>query len=469
MHFLLLNPPGRMRYSRDYFCSKVTKAGYAEHPVDLLILSGTISSAGHRVSVVDAIVENLDFSATEKLIESLHPDILIFLSGSTSWKDDFDFLFKIKRSHPQMLFAGLGDIFLEEQFFINHTWIDAVILDFTSCEILAYAEGQRENFKSLGFRDKGKFYFPEKSKPSEEFTIALPRHDLFLRKRYSFPFAKRLPFATLLTDYGCPFQCRFCIYPTLGFKLRSLDNVLAELKQIHSLGISELFIKDQSFAANKERTLKLCEEMRKIGKFSWTCFLRTDLAEEGLLRAMKKAGCHTVMLGVESANPEILSKYKPGVTQENIKAAFKLCRKIGIDTVGIFILGFPGEDEKSVLATIDLALELKCDFASFNVYVPKLVTPLRKDLISQHLIDDSQLDILDQSGIASVWHNEYLKPQELGALRRLAIRKFYFRPFYLAKMLLKKVLPLSRLPVFLNSLFFIMRDANMKKPGPRSN
>jgi radical SAM superfamily enzyme YgiQ (UPF0313 family) len=240
MHFLLLNPPGRMRYSRDYFCSKVTKAGYAEHPVDLLILSGIISSAGHRVSVVDAIAENLDFSAASKHIYSLNPDTIIFLSGSTSWKDDFDFLSKIKYSDPHLLLIGLGDIFLEPEFLKKFDWIDAAILDFTSSEILAYTEGQRDNFDSLAFRNRGQVYFPDRKKAAGEFSIPLPKHELFLDKQYTFPFAKSLPFATILTDYGCPFQCRFCIYPTLGFKLRNLDDVFTELEYIKSLGQTDL-------------------------------------------------------------------------------------------------------------------------------------------------------------------------------------------------------------------------------------
>lgn len=466
MHFLLLNPPGRMRYSRDYFCSKVTKAGYAEHPIDLLILSGIISSARHRVSVIDAIAENLDFSATENRIESLSPDAVIFLSGSVSWKDDFDFLSKIKYSNPHLLLIGLGDIFLKPEFFKKFDWIDAAILDFTSSEILAYAEGQRDNFDSLAFRNKGQVYFPSRKKAIGEFSIPLPKHELFLDKKYTFPFAKSLPFATVLTDFGCPFQCRFCIYPTLGFKLRDLDNVFVELRYVNSLGIRELFIKDQSFGANRSRTLALCEGMQKIGKFSWTCFLRTDLAEPDLLEAMKKAGCHTVMLGVESASPEVLRKYKPGVTKENIEQAFNMCRSLSIDTVGIFILGFPEEDKESCIRTIDLALRLKCDFASFNLYVPKLETPLRNDLIKSHLVDDDKLDLLDQSGIANIWHNQYLTQQELDLLRRVAIRKFYFRPHYLIKMFLRKVFSLSELVIFFNSAFFIIKDINTRKSKP---
>jgi anaerobic magnesium-protoporphyrin IX monomethyl ester cyclase len=472
VHILLLNPPGKLCYSRDYFCSKVTKAGYAEHPVDLLVLSGILYSTGHKLTLIDAIVEKLSFSFTAQRINALKPDVTIFLSGTTSWKDDFVFLADLKKSHPKMLLVGLGDIFLDAEILHKNDWLDAVILDFTKPEILDYIAGRYGNFESLGFRREGSIYFPAPAKASGEprpcvqglgeFSIPIPRHEMFLGKKYAFPFARRIPFTTLLTDYGCPFACRFCLYPSLGYKRRKLENVFDELRYIHSLGIRELFIKDQSFGTDRLRTASLCQEMRKIGKFSWTCFLRTDIAEEGLLENMKKSGCHTVMFGVESANPRILSICKPGVNMSNIKRAFQLCQRLKINTVGIFILGFPGEDKKSCLETIALALDLKCDFASFNLFVPKIETPLRKDLMTSHAIEPSQNEILDQSGIASVWSNGCLSRNELDALRRCALRKFYLRPNYLAKKVFNSFYPPAKLQMHLKSLLFIFRDLKGK-------
>lgn len=452
-----------MFYTRDYFCSKVTKAGYAEHPVDLLILSGLISSAGHRVSLIDAIVERLDFDCVKSRIDSLGLDAIIFLSGSISWKDDFVFLRQVKLSHPDMLLIGLGDVFLDSGVFEENSWIDAAVFDFTKDEVLSFAGGRDDSFEGLCFRRGNKTYIPPKIRNFDDFTIPVPRHELFLGRKYSFPFARRLPFTTVLTDYGCPFSCPFCIYSTLGFKLRELDNVFEELRYIYGLGIKELFIKDQSFGANKERTIALCEGMRKIGKFSWTCFLRTDIAEPELLTAMKKAGCHTIIFGVESASEEILKKYKPGVNKDNAKHAFKLCRRLGIDTVGIFILGFPEEDKKSCLETIDFALQLRCDFASFNLFVPKIGTRVRKDLIGQNLLKQGQPEILDQSGIAAVWNTNRFTQKELDGLRRSALRRFYLRPSYAGKRLFKNLFSATRMKILLNSASFIFRDITGKR------
>ena len=56
MRVLLLNPPGREIYIRDYFCSQTTQPNYYFHPVDLLALSGTLAQE-HEVAVLDCIAE----------------------------------------------------------------------------------------------------------------------------------------------------------------------------------------------------------------------------------------------------------------------------------------------------------------------------------------------------------------------------------------------------------------------------
>ncbi|MDD5155539.1 MAG: radical SAM protein, partial [Candidatus Omnitrophica bacterium] len=279
-----------------------------------------------------------------------------------------------------------------------------------------------------------------------------------LNRNYSFPFARHLPFATVLTDYGCPYNCPFCLYSALGFKLRELDNVFKELRCIHDLGVRELFIKDQSFATDKERAIKLCKGLREIGPFSWTCFLRADIADERILGEMKNSGCHTVMFGVESANEKILREYKPGIKKSNIRQAFRLCRNLGIDTVGIFILGFPGEDRQSCLETIDFALELNCDFASFNIFVPKVETLMKKEMTAGHFTDDAGCGLLDQSGIISAWHNELMDGSGLPGLRRYALRKFYLRPAYIMRRIIRSIVSVTELKILFKSGIFIIRD-----------
>lgn len=430
---ILLNPPGTKPYSRDYFCSKVTKTGYLEHPVDLLVLTGSLYDSA-EVLVIDAVVEDLSIEACRGKILAWEADAIVFLSGLVSWAEDFPFMKQIKEMNPHILLIGMGDIFLAERQFLKCLWLDAYFLDFTGNDLLRYLQGRREGIKELVFRSSGgeivRPYEKKTAVAHQLFEIPVPRHELFINKRYSFPFARHLPFTTVLTDFGCGFPCPFCIYGTLPFKMRTVYNVCAELAHIHKLGIQEIFFKDQTFAFDRERTISLCREMvERKWNFSWTCFLRANLVDSSLLSALKEAGCHTVIFGVESGNESILRKYKPGLSKKTIQEAFALCQRMGFTTVATFILGFPEDDKESVRETIDFAKELSCDYASFNLFVPKPLTVFASAREEE--------TTLDQSGIASVRGNGKISPEELDGYRRQAIREFYCTPSYIINRLLK--------------------------------
>lgn len=434
---LLLNPPGNRLYLRDYYCSKISKGRYINHPVDLLILSGILNKR-HEVKVLDAMALRLSGEETLKKIISLDIDTIIFITGSVSWKEDFKFMKRVKENKKVTLMAS-GDILLENgaKRLTENEFLNAILLDFTSDAILNYLEDGSQRIDNIIFR-KGKRILEGKEvrKHNVEFEIPIPRHELFNRKLYCYPFTRKPYFATVLTDYGCPFKCSFCIAGTLGFKTRRVANVIEELKYIQSLGIKEIYFADQTFGTDRKRTQELLKQMiRERLNFGWVCFSRVDLIDEDLLKLMKESGCHTIMLGVESTNDEILRKYQKGITRAQIVSAFKLCRGNRMRTVGIFIIGLPGEDEESTLKTIRFAQELRCDYASFNIATPRFGTEFRKEALLHHWTSP-QVETMGQSSTYPVIRTDELSSRKIWELRNKAIRKFYLRPSYLLRRLL---------------------------------
>ena len=138
---LLFNPPSRaFNHARDYFCSKTLKVSYVEHPIDLLVLSGILFDT-FKVVVLDATVLNLDSKSCLNKIKYLSPDVIIFLSGCASWIEDFNFMKQVKKECQDLKIVGIGDIFFNKDVIVSNEWIDAVLLDFTSRDILNYLEG----------------------------------------------------------------------------------------------------------------------------------------------------------------------------------------------------------------------------------------------------------------------------------------------------------------------------------------
>jgi anaerobic magnesium-protoporphyrin IX monomethyl ester cyclase len=430
---LLLNLPGKKPYLRDYYCSLVSKGDFIWHPIDLTVLSGVLNQ-DFEVEVIDALAQKIDFSDCLQRILKISPDAIIFLSGAVSWEEDKKFLKGIKKD---VTLIGTGDIFLfkGEDLIKENDFLNAVILDFTSFDIIDFLKNKERNFKSLIYRKGNKIIMNKKNADNEEdFFLPLPRLDLFPLKRYHCPVVKDFPFATVIASLNCPFHCHFCTYGNLKFKLRKVKNVIEELKYIKSIGIKEVRFKDNTFGADRNQLLGICNGMieNKLN-FKWSCSSRVDGFDEKLLRLMKKSGCHTIQFGVESGNQEILDLYNKGFNLEQVRNTFSLCKKNGIRTMGHFILGLPGEDKKMVIRTINFSKNLNCDFAAFNIASPRIGSDLRKIAKRKGWLKSFDLSKTDSSLIYPVLETEKLSQGELWNLRNRAIREFYFNPSYIFK------------------------------------
>ena len=429
MRVLLLNPPGREVYVRDYFCSKTTKSNYNFHPVDLLALSGTVA-AEHDVSVLDCIALGLSPAAAHEHVDALKPDAVVSLVGSVSWEEDREFL-RLESGLGRRVFA-IGDVLHAdaEERLRDEPWLEGILDDFTTADVLHLLAGREDEVLRATWRcAEGGIARKDEPRRGSEHRLPRPRHELFPSSGYRFSFARRTPFATVLTDYGCPWPCTFCVISTLGHSTRPIEDVLEEVDALLASGTSELFVADQTFGVRRERALELCRAFAQRG-LSWTAFTRPDLADDELLSAMRGAGCHTLIMGVESADDAVLEACRKGYASDSVKGAFERARAHGLRTVGTFVVGLPEETEGSLERTLDLALELELDFMSLNVAVPRFGTPFRDDAIASGLVSSSDL-VMDQSGATVALPTKSLSRTEVDRFKRRMIRRFYLRPSWL--------------------------------------
>ncbi len=434
MKVLLLNPPGNRVYIRDYLCSKTTKSNYLFHPIDLVVMSGTVA-AEHAVVVLDCIAESLSVADAEARIDALAPEAIVSLVGAVSWPEDRAFLGRQAARGRRI--AAIGDVLHEhsEKRLAEEPWLELALHDFSNRDVIHWLARDLDALEeSTVRRVGGAIERVHRGARKGAFRVPTPRHELFLAKGYRFSFARREPFATLITDYGCPYPCTFCVIGTLGFKTRSVEDALLEVDHIRSLGIRELFFLDQTFGVVKRRALDLCRGLEERGDLSWTAFTRPDTADDELLAAMKRAGCHTVILGVESADDARLATYKKGYSVDAVRDGFRRVKRHGLRTVGTFIVGLPEEDAASLRRTLELAVELDLDFLSLNMAVPRFGTPFRRQAIELGLCGEDDL-VMDQGGADAFLPTKHLERAEMLALKKEMVRRFYLRPRYLMRRL----------------------------------
>jgi len=205
--------------------------------------------------------------------------------------------------------------------------------------------------------------------------IAFPARDLFPNDRYIGYWKKKSGNATttVFTTRGCPFSCEFCSNAVFGisYRERSPENVVDEVEQALSFGYDRIHFADDVFTLNRERVLRICDEIRRRGlHFKWECLGRVDSIDEEISIAMKDAGCDRIYFGIESGNDSVLKLMKKKITLDRARKAVYAAHEADLQTGAFFILCYPGETDDTVLETLRFAASLPLDYLSFTMPYP---------------------------------------------------------------------------------------------------
>lgn len=173
--------------------------------------------------------------------------------------------------------------------------------------------------------------------------------------------------AGIITGRGCPFHCVYCARNALWLhapaRLRSVENVVEELAALKKdYGISYFYILDDTFNFKRGRVAEFCEAlMRARLGLSWQCKLRPDLVDEPQARLLRRAGCDSAYLGVESGSPEILRKMKRAAISAHAERAVANLKRERVFTICSFIAGHPDETPETFAETESLIRKLSAD------------------------------------------------------------------------------------------------------------
>jgi radical SAM superfamily enzyme YgiQ (UPF0313 family) len=196
----------------------------------------------------------------------------------------------------------------------------------------------------------------------------------------------------IYTGRGCPYLCEFCAANTIWKKgnksyvrLRPVTEVIKEIKfLIEKYHIDSFYILDDTFTLNKKRVLEFCKEIKRLS-IIWAAETRVNLIDEEMIIAMKDAGCIQLDFGIESSNQRILDSIKKGITIEQVRKAFKLCKKHNIRTLGNFLLNLPYEKKLDIKNTEKFMEELAADTYIFGITTPYIGTPIYEKYVNPKL------------------------------------------------------------------------------------
>lgn len=165
----------------------------------------------------------------------------------------------------------------------------------------------------------------------------------------------------ILTSLGCPYDCIFCASRNRPYRVRSVDNCIAELRQAkEKYGIVSFEIIDDVFNLQKNRVIDFCQKVAGL-KLSWACSngLRADRFDQEEALALKASGCIAVGFGIESSDPDVLKAVNKGEAIEDIEKAVNIAGRLFSEVKGYFIVGLPGSDYRKDLSSIEWAKKNK--------------------------------------------------------------------------------------------------------------
>ena len=297
--------------------------------------------------------------------------------------------------------------------------------------------------KGIAFRKGDEVIITDKRPVIKDLdSLPFPARHLMPNERYISNVGKRNTITTMLTSRGCPFNCLFCTKET-SYRRRSMESVVAEIEHIKKdLGIDEIMFADSVFSVDIDHSIEICKEIchRKIN-IIWSASTRVDCISQELLYWMKKAGCVRIQYGVESGESHVLKTLRKGITLNQVRDAVKWTKDAKLELMLHYMIGCPGDTIESIKKTIDLAVELDSDFATFTITTAMPNTDMMKLVIEMGIVDSDPFISFVKGEINEipkiVCITEEYDREKLAKLLKEAYRRFYFRPRYIVKRLRK--------------------------------
>jgi anaerobic magnesium-protoporphyrin IX monomethyl ester cyclase len=367
-----------------YFKPRVDTSIFRFPPLGLGYIAAYLKQQGISVGIVDCTFLNQK-QALKKIIDS-KPQI-IGIQSMYSMRNKSLELAQLLKGHCELLVAGGALPTIQPEVFLRD--FDVAVIgegEQTMLEIVNQFVngGDLAQIKGIAYKDKdtGQVKWTSPRGLVEDLDrLPPPSRELFDNYSYKKYYSERFGYKTsaIMTSRGCPFACDFCSRPVFGneFRSRSASMVADEIEEVISLGYNRIWFADDCFTLNRKRLIEVCDEIIKRGlKIGWECLSRVDTLNSETADKMKQAGCVRMFFGIESGNDSILKIMNKQITTKQAYIAIKLCKKTGIKTGAFFILGYPGENDKTILDTVKFASSLPLDYLSFTLPYPIPGTPL---------------------------------------------------------------------------------------------
>lgn len=199
-------------------------------------------------------------------------------------------------------------------------------------------------------------------------------------------------YAYLTIAEGCDNRCTFCAIPEMQgpYRSRPMEEILAEANMLAERGVKELIVIAQDITYygmdnyGKLMLPELLQELCQIEGIRWIRLLYAypNNFNDALIDTIAKEDkiCKYIDIPLQHADDSILKVMNRKIDQAKIRdLILKLRARVpGIVIRSTFIVGFPGESDKSYHTLLDFLEEIKLDRVGVFPYSQEENTPAGK-------------------------------------------------------------------------------------------
>jgi radical SAM superfamily enzyme YgiQ (UPF0313 family) len=416
-------------------------------PIGLAYIAAALEQHGCHVRVIDMFAEGIDAQTIVDKATRFKPDLVGMTVLTPSEPVCAILSAMIRSAIPDVRIvwgAVHAEVFAQEivrdgkaDFVVHHDG------EITVCELVdAIAENKKDfsDVDGLTWAADGEAVTNKSRVLLRDLdSLPYPAWHLFPYHRYGLlPFADfAKPVLTMTGSRGCPYRCDYCSLINSGGKVyrrRDPIKIVDEYEfLIERYGVKQIGFVDPIFPLVKNDLKPFCEELVKRGldkKCQWLSETRCDRLDAETCDLMYWGGCRRVLMGIESGVDLLLGNVNKKMTTQKVREGVANAKNAGLQTVGLFMIGMPGETPEMTRETVEFSVDLDLDFAKYAITTPFPGSKLFEDRWQKDLFRDDweNYTTFNPDPDRLVYHPHGYDPKLLIKMQSWALRRFYLRP-----------------------------------------
>lgn len=381
---------------------------FDDEPIGVLYISGTLKSLGVDTDIVLTKYENYIDKTKE-----FNPDIAAFTV--TTGLDGYylGIAETIKKINQNIItvFGGPHCTFFPD--FIENENADFVFRGESEPAISSFIKtltdsGDYSEINNLIYKKDGKKIINELGNlVSNIDDLPQPDRNLLVKYRFYRESSKK----DFITGRGCPFNCSYCfnhafnkMYRGKGKIIRKhgVDYILTQIRELKkNARVDFIQFVDDIFIIYEDWLREFSEKYAAEFDMPFNCNIRVDYVTEKSISLLKKSGCHSVSMGIESGDEYVRNNIlKRNLKDSEIINACRIIKSAGLKLASQNIVGIPGGSLENDFKTMRLNYNCRTDYAWCTLYQPYPGVELTEYAIKIGVFNG------DRNNISPTFHND---------------------------------------------------------------